>query len=322
MNTQSILRDLVGKKIISESHASLILEYETAKPLSVHWELRYMLYTGILLFNSGLGMIIYENIDSIGHQAMIAAIALLTAACFYYAYQKSHPYSHDEILNSNKLQEYILLLGCVSFLALEGYLQFQYELFGSRYGIAVIIPTILFFVCAYRFDHRGVLSMAITGLASWLGLTIAPLSVVYGNNLTDLKILNSAIILGTLLTVTGWLSERLSIKKHFSSTYIFLGGNLAALAAISGLINQPYKVAYAVLSLAFCLFFVLNARRKQSHIFLLIGIIYAYITVTYLIFFRISENAYFSLMTVYLTVSSIGVIYFLLNFKKILGTAR
>ncbi|KAA6431513.1 DUF2157 domain-containing protein [Dyadobacter flavalbus] len=322
MNTQSILRELVSKEIISERQASMISEYETAKPLSVHWELRFMLYVGILLFNSGLGIIIYDNIDSIGHQAIIAGIALLTAACFYYAYRKSHPYSPDEVLNSSKLQEYVLLLGCVSFLALEGYLQFQYKLFGSRYGLAVLIPTVLFFACAYRFDHRGVLSMAVTGLASWLGLTIAPLSVVSGNNLTDLKILNSAIVLGTLLSVTGWLSEKLRIKKHFSYTYIFLGGNLAALAALSGLINQPYKVVYAILSFAFCLFFVLNARRMQSHLFLLLGVIYAYITVTYLIFFRISEDVYFSLMTVYLTVSSIGVIYFLLNFKKILGTAR
>lgn len=322
MNTQTILKELARKKIISDGQASVLLQYETAKPLSVHWELRFMLYIGILLFNSGLGIIIYENIDSIGHQAIIAAITLLTAACFYYTYRKSHPYSHNEVLNSNKLQEYTLLLGCVSFLVLEGYLQFQYKLFGSRYGLAVIIPTLLFFACAYRFDHRGVLSMAVTGLGSWLGLTIAPLSILSGNDLTDLKIMHAAIILGTLLMVTGWLSEKTGIKRHFSYTYMFLGGNLAELAALAGLINQPHKVVYSILSLAFCSFFMLNARQKQSSIFLLLGVIYAYITVTYLIFFRMSESASFSLMTIYLTVSSIGVIYFLLNFRKILGTAR
>jgi len=318
MNTQTILNELASKKIISDRQASLILAYETTKPLSMHWELRLMLYAGILLFNAGLGIIIYQNIDTIGHQAIIAAITLLTASCFYYTYRKSQPYSNDEVQNSGKLQEYALLLGCVSFLALEGYLQFQYGLFGSRYGIAIIIPTILFFASAYRFDHRGVLSMAVTGLASWLGLSIAPLSVLSGNNLTDLKILAAAIILGTLLTVTGWLSEGLSIKKHFSYTYIFLGGNLAELAVLSGLFEQPHKVIYAILSISFCSFFILRARQNQSLLFLLLGVIYTYITVTNLLFFILGDSLFFSLQAVYLTFSSVAVIYFLLNYKKFL----
>ena len=322
MNTQWILTELIRKNIITDRQASLIQTYETTKPLSVHWELRLMLYAGILLFNAGLGIIIYENIDTIGHQAIIAAIALLTAACFYYTYRKSLPYSPEEIVNSNKFQEYALLLGCISFLALEGYIQYQYKIFGTRYGLAILIPTLLFFACAYRFDHRGVLSMAITGLASWLGLTIAPLSVVSGNDLNNLKILVAAFVLGTLLTITGWLSEKFRIKKHFSYTYMFLGGNLAELAALSGLFEQPDRVIYAVLSLIFCCFFILRARRMQSSVFLLLGVIFAYITITYLIFFRIGDNTFFSLMIIYLTFSSIGVVYFLLNFKKILRTAR
>lgn len=318
MNTQTIVNELIRKNIITDRQASLIQTYETAKPLSVHWELRLLLYAGILLFNAGLGIIIYENIDTIGHQAIIAVIALLTAACFYYTYRKSLPYSPEEVVNSNKFQEYALLLGCVSFLALEGYLQYQFRLFGTHYGLAILIPTLLFFACAYRFDHRGVLSMAITGLASWLGLTIAPLSVLSGNDLTDLKILAPAIILGTLLMLAGWLSEKFRIKKHFSYTYIFLGGNLAELAALSGLFEQADKMIYAILSLAFCCFFILRARQEQSLIFLLLGVIYTYITVTNLLFFMLGDSLFFSIQAVYLTCSSVAVIYFLLNYKKFL----
>lgn len=50
--------------------------------------------------------------------------------------------------------------------------------------------------------------MAITGLASWLGLTIAPLSIVTKNNFTDSKLIITAIVLGVSLIAASWLSDK------------------------------------------------------------------------------------------------------------------
>lgn len=319
MTTRSILNALISKGVISEQQAATIVSFEGGKAFSIHWELRSILYLGILIFTSGAGILIYENIDTIGHQVIIAAIACLTAGCFYYTYRHSLPYSHEEVHNPNKLVDYVLLLGCSTFLGLEGYVQYQYNLFGSRYGLAVILPTILFFICAYRFDHRGALSMAITGLASWLGLTIAPLSVLADNDFSDGKLLVPAIALGIVLTLVGWISEGRNIKKHFAFTYILMGGNLAAIAAQIGLFTHAPKILYFTIGIGLCYFFIRRARHAQSLLFLLMGTVYGYCIITYTLFNSLGADAAFGLSIFYFLFSSVGVIYFLLNFKKFLG---
>ncbi|WP_026630326.1 DUF2157 domain-containing protein [Dyadobacter alkalitolerans] len=323
MNTQAILKAFVEKAVISEEQALIIADFEQKKAFSLHWELRSILYLGIVLFSSGIGVIIYENIDTIGHQVIIALIAAFTAWCFYYTYKHALPYRNEKVRNPKKLADYILLLGCTTFLVLEGYLQFQYNIFGTRYGLAIIIPTLIFFFCAYRFDHKGALSMAITGLASWLGLTVAPLAVLSQNDFTDNRLLATAVILGTVLCAFGWASEKRNIKQHFAFTYIFLGGNLAVLAAMTGIFSDRAEFIYMLIGLALSAFFVQRARLTQSLIFLLMGVVYGYIILTHLIFSNIvSEDASFVFGTFYFTFTSIGVVFFLLNFKKFLGIKK
>ncbi|MCF2488821.1 DUF2157 domain-containing protein [Dyadobacter sp. CY347] len=323
MNTQTILKAFVDRAVISDEQASIIADYEKKKAFSLHWELRSILYLGIVLFSSGIGVIIYENIDTIGHQVIIALIAAFTAWCFYYTYKHALPYSHQKVNNPRKLADYVLLLGCTTFLILEGYLQFQYNIFGTRYGLAIIIPTLIFFFCAYRFDHKGALSLAITGLASWLGLTVAPLAVLSQNDFTDSRLLATAVILGSILCVVGWASEKKNIKPHFAFTYIFLGGNLAVLAAMTGIFSDRAEFIYMLLGLTLSAFFVQRARLTQSLIFLLMGVVYGYIIITHLIFSNIvSADASVVFGTFYFTFTSIGVVYFLLHFKKFLGIKK
>jgi len=322
MNTLKVLENLQSKEIISNQQSAVIESYVTEKPFSVHWELRSILYLGILLFGSGLGVIIYENIDTIGHQAIIALISLVTISCFFYSYKYCIPFGWQEVKNTNKFSDYALLLGCTTFLILEGYLQFQYQFFGSKYGIAVFIPTVLFFLCAYRFDHKGVLSMAITGLASWLGLTIAPLSVLSKNDFTDLKLIITAIILGVCLMAISWISESRNLKRHFAFTYLFLGGNLAALANLTGLFDQDMNIVFFILGALMPAFFIIQSRRSQSLVFLLMGVIYGYIVLTYALLKILPDSALGFLGIYYFLFSSIGVIFFLLNFKKFLGIKK
>lgn len=318
MTNSKVLWNLLSKEIISIQQHDAIGSYLAKKPFSVHWELRSLLYLGILFFGSGLGILIYENIDSIGHQAIIALISVVIVACFFYSFKVSLPFSWQEVKNPNKFVDYILLLACSNFLILEGYLQFQYNFFGSKYGLAVVIPTIVFFFCAYRFDHKGVLSMAITGLASWLGLTIAPLSIISKNDFTDINLLVTSVILGIALIGFGWISEQKDLKKHFSFSFLFLGGNLAAIGAITGLFIHELKVLYFVPGAALSAFFIIRSRSNQSLVFLLMGVVYGYIILTYCLIEILPDETLGFLSIYYFLFSSVGVLLFLLNFKKFL----
>jgi hypothetical protein len=322
MTAEEILSSLSEKEVVNPEQSDLISQYEKTKPFSIHWELRSILYLGILLFTGGLGVIIYQNIDTIGHQVIIACIGILTLACYFYTFQHRPNFSWQEVKSENKLSEYTLLLGCTAFLILEGYLQFQYQFFGTRYGLAVIVPTLLFFFSAYFFDHRGVLSMAITGLASWLGLTIAPMSVISGNDFSDIRLIITAITLGIALMVVGWITLKQNLKEHFSFTYLFLGGLIAIIASMKGLFDQDGKILYFVVSSALCVFFIFYSRLKQELAFLLMGVIFGYIVITYGLFKILPVTLLAFISIYYFLFSSVGVIFFLLNVKKILGLKK
>ncbi|HEV7381424.1 MAG TPA: DUF2157 domain-containing protein [Dyadobacter sp.] len=322
MNSNDILDQLRDKNIIFNRQSEAVSGFLASEPFSVYHELRSILYLGILLFTSGIGVIVYENIDTIGHQVIIGVLIILCILFLSHAFKYRSPFSWAKINPQNKLADHSLLLGCSLFLILEGYVQYQYTFFGTRYGLAVAIPTLLFFLLAYRFDHIGVLSMALTGLASWLGLTIAPTSVTRGNDFTNAHLLITAIVLGLLLLILGKVSEQKHLKSHFSFTYSLFGANLASVAAIAGLFNHNPRIVYFIISIALSFYLIQTARKEKSALFLLVGVIYGYVAISYGLFHVVPDVMVGLLGVFYMLASSAGTLVFLLNFKKILGTKR
>ena len=126
-----ILNKLETEGLITHEQSGKIIAGELMAPFSVHWELKTLLYLGVLLLNVGLGWLIYLNLDEIGHGVIIAAIALVCAGSFAYAWRHRVPYSPEKTESPSPFYDYALLLGCLTFLILEGYLQYQYRFFGE-----------------------------------------------------------------------------------------------------------------------------------------------------------------------------------------------
>src|SRR4051812_41304045 len=101
--------------IITSIELEQIEHYESSKLFSLHWELRTILYAGILLLTSCIGILVYKNIDTIGHQTILAAIALAIGGCFYYLLKYKQPYRNGEVKNVSPLFDYIALLACLLF---------------------------------------------------------------------------------------------------------------------------------------------------------------------------------------------------------------
>ena len=100
--------------LISDLSLQKIKQQEAARLFSVHWEVKTILYLGILLLTGGLGILIYKNIDTIGHQAIITAIGLLCIGCFIYCERKKLPFTKTRVPAPNSYCDYILLLGGLS----------------------------------------------------------------------------------------------------------------------------------------------------------------------------------------------------------------
>ena len=316
MQTQKILKALVDQNIIPIPQAQLIQKSESDQPFSVYRELRFLLYTGILLCLSGVSLIVYNHIDQIGHTLIIAVIALCTSGCFYYAFYKREPHRSGSASTAQTIQDYILLLGCSLFLILEGYLQFQYQIFGNQYGLATLLPTVLFFASAYYFDHKGVLTLAIMGLASWVGLTIAP-GKILNNDFNDPSIILTGTCLGIALIVFGLVSDHWKCKRHFVFTYLLTGSIVALVFITMAIFGDHYKYVYALASFLLCLFLAWLAFSRGEFIFILLGIIAAYILVTYLAFHLLFRQASSSVFLMYYAFSSFLVLYVLIKILNV-----
>jgi len=312
------LKRLIEKKVIPDSKIERIEKFEDQKTMSIFLELRFALVLGISLLSGGLGTLVYKNIGTIGHEVLILAIGMATIFLFWYAFKNKMPFSWLQIQNQSILKDFATLGACVLLLTLEGYLQFQYQIFEESYRLATFMPAIIFIFCAYFFDHSGVLSMGIVLFGAWLGLNVAPKDIFVNSNLNEMRLVYTGILFGSALVLIGWVSEIKNLKKHFAFLYNFIGGNLAFVALLTALFDYKHKFIYLLLILLLCIFCIIQARKTQSYMLLLMGVIYGYIGITYYLFHSLGNLLLFEFYYLYFALTCGGIVYFLINIKKIL----
>lgn len=324
--TITIFEKLLEKGLISEDSFSKVKSAESSKLFSIHWELRTVLYLGVLLLTSGLGILVYKNIDTIGHQAILAFIALITGACFYYCEKKKPPFSRGKVLSPNAFFDYVLLLGCLTMLTFIAYLQAQYNVFGDRFGLATFIPMLILFFCAYYFDHLGVLSLAIANLAAWMGLAVTPLAIFKSNNFADAELIFAGIILGVFLIVVSHFTTNKTFKAHFSFTYLNFGMNIAFIATLAGMFRfDSFYIVWILPLAALVFYFYKRALQLRSFYLILMLTMYGYIGLAY-VFIRVFATFFieaYAIVLLFFIASAVGLVLFLIDMnKKIKKDAR
>lgn len=306
--------------LIAEASLQKVKQKAGSRFLSVHWELKTFLYLGILLLTGGLGILIYKNIDTIGHQVILAAIGLLCAGCFFYCERKKLPFAITRVPAPNSFFDYILLLGCLTLITFITYLQVQYTSFGNAYGLATFIPMIILLFCAYYFDHLGVLSMAITNLAAWMGIAVTPLNILSENDFANAEIIFSGLLSGIALTSFAWFSKKRNIKAHFGFTYTNFGLNIFFIASLAGMFHfDDYYALWLLPLAAAALYFYKSALGTRSFYFILMLTIYGYIGASYALIRLVFSVQHFEsiyLVMMYLIGSAAGVIVFLSRMNK------
>lgn len=312
MSPTDVLDELNKQGILPPDQQAQIAEIEQKRPFSLHWELRAMLYAGILLLSSGVGLLIYDNFDRIGHGALLLAIAVACIGSFWFAWRHRPEWTISQTVSRSSFGDYALLLACLLFLTLEGYAQYAYNVFGTRYGLVTLLPALLFLPLAYRFDHRGVLGMALTALISWVGVTVRTLELYFKTNFFNQTTVFSAIGLSLVLMAVALLLERRRIKPHFTYTYLTMAGNLLMVALLGGLFNfETMRLWFALGLGAACFAFDRYFRRDGSFVFLLMSVVYGYIGITYLFFHYLhpTEDTYYW----YFISTGIAVVYYLMS---------
>jgi len=289
-------KSLLDKNLITENQYQEIATYRNLNIFSLNAELKFFLYLSVLLFTSGIGVLIYKNIDSIGHIAILSILFILICVCFYYCFKNSKGFQKEETVFEHPVLEYLVLAGNILTCIFIGYLQFQYEAFGTHYGLATLIPTVVSFCCAYYFDNKSVLTIAITGLAAYIGLSVTPQDLLNNNNFyADQSLSYSAIMLGVLLILWTVYSSRIQLKTHFNIIYLTFALHIISIAAINNLINDYTGIwlLFALILAGSSFYFYKISHELRAISLYVFMIVYAYVGFN-IILFRIFESVDFS----------------------------
>lgn len=303
-----VFQQLYERGLIGEETLQNILSADKDQYISLHVELKLLMYAGILLLTTGLGIAIYKNIDSLNHLFIVSSIAVTTVCCFAFCYVKSPGFSTQKIAETNVFKDYVLLAGCLLLLILTAYLQFQYNLFGEQYGLATFVPMVILFVCAYYFDHLGVLSMAVTNLAAWAGISVTPLKFLRSNDFNNSTLIYTAIALGFSLLFVSFLSQKNNVKSHFGFTYKNFGVHILLIAAVAAIIHfKTYELLWLVFLSAICFWQFSVALREKSFYFFVIVFLYFYFGCSYVIIHQLF------LLSMSESLLYIGLLYFIIT---------
>lgn len=315
------IEQLENQGLLGAETAEKLHQQRAAGLISLRPEIITLLYLGVLLLSTGLGILIYKNIDHIGHATLLTLIGAISAGGYYYCWKKKPSFSWEKTYSSHHFFDYILLLSSLLTVTFFGYLQFQYKVFGERWDLATLIPMLLLFFIAYYFDHLGVLSLAITHLGAWAGLTITPLKLFQSGNFSSEKLIMTGIALGLFLNLLSKISVWKKWKAHFHFTYLNFGFHLLLFSLMAEMfdISKSYFYWFLVI-MAVCFYYYHLARQQKSFYLMCCTALYAYVAILYGIGRPLAEMLTnvegVSLISLLFIGISIVLIFFLIEMNK------
>lgn len=320
-----LLADLRARPLLPPEQPAALAEAERAAPFSVSRELRTMLYLGATALSGGLGALLYQHHERLGPGLILTLMTALLVAAGTYAARHRPAFTWGIAPRTSVGADYALLLGCLLFLGIEGYAQAQLHVFGTRYGLATLLPALLFLPLAYRYDHRGVLALGLTALGAWLGVTVTPLGQAGSFDFMPSMYRSAAIGYGAALVAAAFHAEWTRHKSHFAPTYLSLGASLAGGGLASKMVDHlsfDHVVTGALPLAGLCYGLYMFAQRTRSYWFLVLAAGWAYFSLTYCFVWLADalniEDGALLLIPLYFIASTIGFVRFFMNLKKLL----
>lgn len=319
MNEQATQK-LFDKGLISKEQFDQITNYRNLNVFSLNAELKIILYVSVLLFTSGIGILVYQNIDTIGHSIIISLIAIVTILCYYFSFKKAPKFEKNQTHFVSPVMEYIVLTANLLTCILIAYLQIQYNTFGTHYGLATIIPTAIGLLSGYYFDNKNVLSLAITGLAAYIGLTVSPQALLQNEVYNTNSLSYAAIGLGLVLIIWNYYTSKINFKTHFALILLTFAVHLIGIACVNNIIDSDYFFTFSII-LALATYYFYNSSYKIKSVSLFVfTLLYGFIGLN-ITLFKIIESLnltdFFEFILVLSPFYSIGaIILFIMMIKK------
>lgn len=273
------VQKLLDKELLKKEHENEIRKYFSLGIFSLRNELLFLMYLSVLLLTSGFGILIYKNIDTIGHTLILTIMLLLIVVCFYFSLKNSKGFSKDDIDFENPTHNYLVLLAVILSCSFMGYIQFQYSIFGDYFEISILISAFIALISAYYFNSKSALSIGITALATSIGISVTPRSLFYNAIYWNENLSYFGLILGVAIAIWATYSKKIDLKRHFDLVLLTFSLHLVSMCCIYGLYNDLWILFAFILAGTTYYFYIKSYEIKAISIYVF-AILYAFIGLT------------------------------------------
>jgi hypothetical protein len=258
--------------IISPEQHTLLAGLSRGEPFSVFFELNILLYAGILAFVAGLGWTVSTWSEQLGDMVVLAVLSTMLAACFGYCFSRAPAWSPGETPSPSLVLDYVLYLGSLIWSVELAYIETRFHILSGQWDLYLLATAGLFFFLAYRFDNRFVLSLALSSLAGWFGLTISHWPRYQNEAYRQYAILYSLMAGGA-----GAILHRRGLKPHFLGTYLNIAANVLFWALLSGVFNREGYFVWLLLLLGACGAALAWGLSRRQFSFVAYAAVYGYV---------------------------------------------
>jgi hypothetical protein len=261
---------------ISAEQQAYLASLARGEPFSLSLELNLLLYAGVLAFVAGLGWTVSTWSKQLGDMLVLAGPSLLLAACFWYCFSRAASWSAGETAAPTAIFDYVLYLGSLVWCVELAYLEERFHLLSGQWDLYLLATALFFFFLAYRFDNRFVLSLALSSLAGWFGLTIS----LWPSH-QDEAYRQYALLYCLVIGIAGAVLQHLKLKAHFFNTYLNIAANVLFWAILSGVFDSPGYALWLVGLLIACAASLVWGLQRRQFAFVAYAAVYGYVGVSW-----------------------------------------
>jgi len=296
---------------ISTEEQAHLASLSRGEPFSLSLELNTLLYAGVLAIVAGLGWTISTWSQQLGAVLILTFLSILLTATFWYCFSRAPAWSAVETAAPTPIFDYVLYLGSLVWCVELAYLENRFHVLSGQWDLYLLATALLFFFLAYRFDNRFVLSLALSSLAGWFGLTIS-----HWPSHQDAAYRQYALLYCLLVGVVGAILQRLKLKAHFFATYLNVAANVLFWAILSGVfVSEDYGLWLAGLLVACAASLVWGLRRRQFA-FVAYAAVYGYVGVSWMFLRNVSDGTF---IQAYFVLTAIAMIVMLVQIARHFG---
>jgi hypothetical protein len=263
------LHALHAQGVLGDATVARALAQERRQPFSVQFELRALMYAGVLMVMTAVGLLLARNLDRIGPLAIVLGIAVAAVLCAIPAAR-----ARLAVRAPSLAADYLLLLGALLLSADLAYAERQFTLLGPDWSWHLLLLAVVHAVIAYAFRSALVVAASVTALAGWFGVGTTlgdPLHVGLSSPMLGLR----ALACAAFIVMWREADRRLRQGTTFTEIFDHFAANLAFWCAIAWCTEWPWLAAGLPLLAALSFASIRRAYDTGREAFMVYGIVYA-----------------------------------------------